>query len=49
MKKLLLITLLFLYNTSMVYASTRQIISLPDGTTLVCFYFPSGYVDCQKL
>lgn len=50
MKKLLLITLLFLYNTSGVYASRSQIISLPDGTTIVCFYHNGGkFVDCQPL
>lgn len=50
MKKLLLITLLFLYNTSTVYACPSQIITLPDGRTMVCFYCNGGkIVDCSYL
>ncbi len=50
MKKLLLITLLFLYNTSSVFACPSQIITLPDGRTVVCFYCNGGkIVNCQPL
>jgi hypothetical protein len=49
MKKLLLITLLFLYNTS--YATCiSQIITMPDGRTKVCVYCNDGkIVDCSYL
>ena len=48
-KILLSITLLFFYNTS-VWSAPSQIIYLPDGTQMICFYHNGGkFVDCQKL
>jgi hypothetical protein len=36
--------------SGLAYASRSQIISLPDGTQMVCFYHNGGrFVDCQKL
>lgn len=49
MLKIYALALMAVLSIGNAMASTRQIISLPDGTTLVCFYFPSGFVDCQKL
>lgn len=48
-KILLSITLLFLYNTS-VLACPSQIVNLPDGRTMVCFYCNGGkIVNCEYL
>lgn len=47
MKKLL--ALLFFYNT-LVWACPSQIITLPDGRQMVCFYCNGGkIVDCSYL
>lgn len=50
MLKILLTTiLLFLYNTS-VLACPSQIINLPDGRTVVCYYCNGGkIVNCLPL
>ena len=49
MKTILIAVALFL-SLGNTYASRSQIISLPDGTQMVCFYHNGGrFVDCQKL
>ena len=50
MFKTFLIAVALFVSVGSVYASRSQIISLPDGTQMVCFYHNGGkFVDCQKL
>jgi len=49
LKTFLISTLLFLYNTS-VMACPSQIINLPDGRSVVCYYCEGGkIVNCVPL
>lgn len=46
----LLITLTFTLSSCGAYACPSQIITLPDGRTIVCFYCNDGrIVNCEKL
>lgn len=47
--KTLIIAALFILSTQAI-ASRSQIITLPDGTTMVCYYYNGGrIVDCSAL
>lgn len=49
MKKLLIV-LTFVMSMASAYASRPQIIMLPDGRQLVCYYYNDGrIVDCSYL
>lgn len=49
MKKLLIV-LTFTMSMASAYASRPQIIMLPDGRQMVCYYYNDGrIVDCQYL
>lgn len=50
MLKILLITLTFTMSTTSAMACPSQIINLPDGRTMVCFYCNGGKtVNCEYL
>ena len=50
MLKILLIVLTFTMSISSAMACPSQIIQLPDGRTMVCYYCNGGkIVDCQYL
>lgn len=50
MFKILLITLTFTMSIGNAIASRPQIVMLPDGKTMVCYYHNDGrIVDCQYL
>lgn len=50
MLKILLITLTFTMSISTAYAGRSQIVLLPDGRTMVCYYYNDGkIVNCEYL